>query len=567
MMTIKTIYRTAAFAFLLVCAGSCSKILDVKPQDVVDPSNAFQTVYDADAAIMGLYGKFMNLAASYVMLNELRADLLTTTGSTNEDLRELNEHEVVAGNAYANPRPYYEVILNCNDIMANFNTMLATKKLKQEDYNERYSDVTALRCWVYLQLGIQFGTVPYVTDPLSTTTDVNNIALMPKISFQTLLTNLIATMESLPYLQPYAAATTVNTTVDGYATNKFFISKQVLMGQLYLWAGSYHKAAIAYKAVMEAGGTGDYLTNRIAYSSKADNNDIAVGYIRYKEEDSASLVDNNAQGWRSIFARDPDKLFNSEWIWFLPFNTSFAPQDPFIDLFSNRGGSYLLKPSQVAMNNWNSQSQKNNFTFDARGKIFTYRMLGGQPVIMKYLYDYLDGTTFLPTSLLTKNGKWHLYRAAALHLEFAEAANQDNHHALAFALLNQGITTLPGQMTTEGVPYNFDARKSDNPKITADWYQNAGIRGRAYLYTSTNPIVGDSTNPIEDRIINEAGLELAYEGKRWSDLVRIALRRNDPSFLANRVYNKLLAENNPKAAAVRTKLMTVANWYLPFKFQ
>ncbi len=564
-MTIRTIYRTAAFAFLVVCVGSCSKILDVKPQDVLDQTNVYQNVFDADAAIMGLYGKFMNLAPSYVMLNELRADLMTTTGSTDENLRQLNEHEVLEGNIYANPRPYYEVILNCNDIMANFNIMLANKTLKVADYNMRYSDVAALRCWVYLQLGIHFGNVPYVTDPLATTTDAKNIALMPKIDFNTLLANLIKTMEALPFMQAYPTTASVVTTVDGYSTGKFFINKQVLLGQLYLWAGSYHKAAVAYKSVMELGGTGDFYTNRISYESKGDNNDIAVGYIRYKEEDEASLVDNNSQGWRSIFARDPDKLFNAEWVWFLPFNENFTPQDPFINLFSNRGGSYLLKPSQVAMANWNSQTQKNNFSYDARGKVFSYRMLDGQPVIMKYLYNYLDGTTFLPVNLLTKKGKWHLYRAAALHLEFAEAANLDNHHALAYALVNQGLTTIPGQITNESNPYDFDARKSDNPKIAADWYQNAGIRGRAYLFSK--PIVGDSTTGIEDQIINEAGLELAYEGKRWSDLLRVALRRNDPSYLANKVYAKLLAEGNPKAAAVQAKLMNKANWYLPFKWQ
>ncbi len=70
------------------------------------------------------------------------------------------------GNPYANPRPFYEVILNCNDVMHNFDIMLRDKKLKLEEYNQRYSDVAALRCWLYLQLGTQFGNVPYITDPI-----------------------------------------------------------------------------------------------------------------------------------------------------------------------------------------------------------------------------------------------------------------------------------------------------------------------------------------------------------------------------------------------------------------
>ena len=65
---------------------------------------------------------------------------------------------------------------------------------------------------------------------------------------------------------------------------------------------------------------------------------------------------------------------------------------------------------------------------------------------------------------------------------------------------------------------------------------------------------------VEDLIIDEDALELAFEGSRFSDLARVAIRRNDTKFLASRVakrkgtmdmnlYNILLNQNN---------------WYLPF---
>lgn len=85
----------------------------------------------------------------------------------------------------------------------------------------------------------------------------------------------------------------------------------------------------------------------------------------------------------------------------------------------------------------------------------------------------------------------------------------------------------------EGAPYLFDARKSDNP-IAADWYLNSCLRGRTNLYTVS--ITTDSTVTVENMSIDEAGLELAFEGRRWSDLLRFALRRNDPAFLADKVY-------------------------------
>ena len=559
-----SLYRVVCGVLLLAALSSCKKILDAESKDVLEEKNMYRNIFDADAAVIGVYGKFMGLAEQYVVLNELRGDLATVTVKADANLQQIDEHRVQDGNPYASPRPFYEVILNCNDVLHNLDIMLRDKKLKVEEYNMRYSDIATVRCWLYLQLGIHFGKVPYVTDEFADMAALDAIGSMPRIEFNQLIDTLTRQMEALPYMQPYASSASLVTIVDGYVTNKFFINKQIMVGQLYLWKGDYRKAAVAFKTVMEVGGTGDLNTNRVTYGSKADNNDLAVGYVRYREWDESQLIDNNSQGCRSIFARSEDKLFDYEWIWYLPFNESFKPVDPFINLFSNRGGSYLVQPSQYAIDKWNSQKQKNDFSYDARGKKFSWRMLNDQPVIMKYLYNYLDEKSFAPINLFAKNGKWFLYRAASLHLDFAEAANRDGHQPLAYALLNQGLTTIPNKITNEGNPYNFDARKSENPRITGDWSANAGIRGRANLYSLD--VTGDSTLFIEDQVINEAGLELAYEGRRWSDLVRIALRRNDPAFLADKIYNKLIAQNNPKAAEVRTRLMNKENWYLPFKF-
>lgn len=549
--------------------GGCKKLVETEPKNVLDESEMYKDVFDADAAVMGLYGKFMNLAEQYVVLNELRADLMSTTVNASQYLNQLNAHGTIAvENPYTNPRAFYEVILNCNDIMYNLDITRRDKKLKEDQYSARYSDVAALRAWVYLQVGIHFGKIPYITSPLSTVAEVAAIEKLPRIEFPVLLDSLIASVDRLPTLNDYQVGTSLMTTVDGYATDKFFINKQVLKGQLHLWRGKgadYTTAATAFKTVLERGGTAEYDQYRIRYADIVDHNDLSVGYVRYREWDETQLINNNTQGWRSIFSRGQDKMFSWEWVWFLPFSKDFAPTNPFINLFSNRGGSYLVKPSQAAIDNWNNQVQKNELPYDARGKVFSWQNLNGQPVIMKYLYNYLDETSFQPVNLLQKEGKWFLYRAASLHLDFAEAANRDNKHRVAYALLNQGVNLTFGGQSGEGAPYNFDGRTLSNPTYRADWYRNVGIRGRAML--KSTEVTGDSTIAIENSIVNEAALELAYEGRRWSDLVRIALRRNDASFLADKVYAKLLKDNDPQAAAVRTKLMNKENWYLPFKWK
>jgi hypothetical protein len=585
---------------------SCKKLLDKTPETYLTANNMYRDVYDADAAVIGVYGKLMNLSKQYIVLNELRADLLQVTDNADANLRELNTHSVSAGNPYADPTPFYSVINACNDVLKNLKIMIAANKLKQSEFDQRYSDIGALRSWLYLQLGIHWGDqVKYVTNPLETITAVKDLNNYPTLAFNTLLDSLISFTNTLPYQQPYPFGTSINTGLitnfDGSNTRRFFIDKFALLGDLNLWKGNYTQAASFYRKLMEPnlngydadisglfnGGDQFYQEFKQPYADVAKNNDLCVGYIRYKESDLGSLIDNNAQGWRSIFARSQDLLWYQQMVWVLPFNSNFAPTNPFVDLFSNQGGSYLVKPSTVAMNNWNSQMQSSHggtdyydtlpgFPFDARGN-FTWRTISGQPVIVKYLYNYLDATSFVPTNILTKNGQWFLNRAANIHLHFAEAANRDGRKKLAYAFVNKGISStfdpnpgvsgrdVTGIMNTlyDNYPYNFDARNGETPRYRGDWYRNAGIRGCAGLKKVT--ISGDSTLAIENSILNESALELAYEGHRWPDLVRIALRRNDPSVVANAVYQKLLKDGNPQAAAVQTKLMDKKNWYLPFK--
>ena len=572
----KTKKSTALWVMALVFSlSSCSDYLDVQPEDKLVEEQMYRNIYDADAAVIGVYGKFMALAEKNIILNEMRADLMTTTRNSSPFLKEISEHNVSANNPYANPKDFYVVIQNCNNVLKNFDIMLEKKRFTQEQYDQRYSDIGAIRSWVYLQLGIHYGSVPYITEPIETIEDVKNISKYPKLSFNQLLDQLVLFTENLPYKDLYAAGSSLAINIDGYNTAKFFINKECLLGDLQLWKGNYPEAAAHYKNVMETGTKGGadtelYNTYRVKFAEVTTHDDLAVGYLRYSEQDATTLINSNTQGWRSIFARDRDVLWNTEWIWSLPFENNFAPKNPFITLFSNKNGDYLVKPSQSAIDLWNSQIQNNNIPYDARGPKFTYNIVNGDPVIMKYLYS---SEAVASTGIANTKGQWFLYRAAKLHLRYAEAANRDNQQKVAYAILNYGIndtfTISPEptdvtniQQTKLPFPYDFDARMGDYPFFRGNWHRGAGIRGRAY--TKAVGVIGDDMITTENHIIDEDALELAYEGNRWEDLVRIALRRNDPSFLADKIYEKLSKEGNGKASEVRSKLMNVNNWYLPF---
>lgn len=561
----------------LFCLNSCQDFLDIEPKDQLNSEQVYRDVFDADAAVVGIYGKFMGLAKNYVILNELRADLISPTYNADLYLQELNEHSVSTNNPYANPKDFYEVINLCNDALKNFKIMEDNNRLDTEEFNQRYSDIGTLRSWLYLQLGIHYGQVPYITETIKNIDDIQDNDQFAKIPFYQLIEKLATFTEELPYTNPYSTNNNLVIDVDGYNTAKFFINKECLLGDLQLWKGNYLLAASHYKTVLETASNSGNDTDRlniyrIKYAEVSTNNDLNVGYTRYREQDARSLVNNNTQGWRSMFTREKDDIWNTEWIWSLPFDSDFAPKNPFIGLFSNQGGDYLLKPSQSAIDLWKEQKQKNGFAYDARGEKLSYNLINEEPVIMKYLFKYLDSNTNLAIDEFQTDGDWFLYRTGKLHLRYAEAANRDNQHKIADALLNYGIRSayaVDGEIdkteieqTKQPFPYDFDARLGEYPYFRADWSRNGGIRGRAYL--ERTEVVGDSLISIENKLIEEAALELAFEGNRWGDLVRIALRRNDPAFLADKIYTKLSKDGNNKAEEVRTKLMSINNWYLPF---
>ena len=119
------------FAFVAtgfaVTFSSCKKMLDVEPQTTVGVANMYRNVFDADAAVIGVYGKVMKLAKPYTLLNEMRADLMDITTNADVNLRALSEHNSTVNNTYIDPQPFYEVIVNCNDVLANFKKMVCRK--------------------------------------------------------------------------------------------------------------------------------------------------------------------------------------------------------------------------------------------------------------------------------------------------------------------------------------------------------------------------------------------------------------------------------------------------------
>ncbi|MFA9388537.1 MAG: RagB/SusD family nutrient uptake outer membrane protein [Prolixibacteraceae bacterium] len=591
-MKIKKIINTIIIASFF--AGSFTSCTDFLTPDVNEEllyDEVYRNVDDADAAIRGIYGKMMDVANQYVVLNELRADLMDVTINAELPLIELSEHRTVSpDNDWASPRLFFSLINSCNDAIYNFGLMYEKNRISREQYNVRYSDVVAIRSWAYLQVSLHFsdaekGGVPYITKPINDVEDLTaeSLAQYPFLDLSTMVDSLLQAMEAIPF-KDLTSDEGLITTMDGFSTRLMYIDKQYLLGELNLWKGDYLQAASYFKTIMERGISGNDLYDlyKLPYDASATLDVSSArynsGYVRFYDNDRLSAKNM----WPYMFEETQTTNYANEWIWVLYFNELSEP-NTFIDLFAKNGGSYLLKPSQLAINNWDSQTQRNTFKGDFRGYYSnyfglpgSYDMDGTDPVILKHIYNYSQySNNFDP---LEKTGKWHLWRAGSLHLRYCEAANRDGQHKVAYAIMNNGIgANYPGMDTTAAsndytkrqqtflnFPYDFDARATGisdvPPNLRQPWFRNMGIRNRVFLQSLEVP--SDSLITIEHQILDECALELAFEGERWGDLVRLSIRNNDNSILADKVAQKLnLAGKDGES--VRIKLMDRKNWFLP----
>ena len=66
---------------------------------------------------------------------------------------------------------------------------------------------------------------------------------------------------------------------------------------------------------------------------------------------------------------------------------------------------------------------------------------------------------------------------------------------------------------------------------------------------------------VENVICKVLALEISFEGNRFGDLVRIALRRNDPDFLAKRIASKHEGSEYDRIYGLLSS--DKKNWFLP----
>lgn len=596
--------------------SSCEEFFEPEQELIIKEEEMFEDWHEYRAAEMGLYALQQNLVEQLVVLGELRGDLLKITENATPDLVEVYNFNISKNNKYASPVSFYQLIAACNSLgqkLEKEHPEVLDKSANVTNYDRLYGEVVCMRAWAYFNAARIYGKVPYVYESLTTIEEIEEYVnsgaeYMDTIQinfdqygfYNDTLRNVPITLEK-KFLDQRAVIDTftrhLETKIKSVGVNHSInngdvswnvtvwnqYARDALLGQMYLFDGDYQKAMANFSSIL--------------YNYTSETSDIKYG-----------IDDKFAWGsWKNILT-DIDPY---EHIYTLWFGKSYYQTHELQSMFSiEEPNKYMLKPSSSAVSYWESifRAQqvkidnmipdsskvifpgipgdffrgygvsyayyKNNHLMNSdtiRGMLFLKQQQDDR--IVRLLMEGVDTVVYkysVGKDQFAQDANFIIFRAAGIHLYAAEIyALWEFDHAgvirpetnTSLNILNNGSyndnADQMGVRGRVGFGYGYDAVQINNIIYQHDPHTNEIIGYVDY----SNEGLRKKQKYLVDKIIEERARELAFEGERFYDLMRIAKRRDDPAFLADKVASKF---NGPMKEEIRNKLMNEENWYVNY---
>jgi hypothetical protein len=532
------IFFMVCLSSFALCFLSCEDMLEVdSARYVTVDDNEPLSSKDSINFVLGMLRELQNVAERYVLLGEVRADLLDVTVLTPADIRQLSDFTVEADNAYANPRDYYAIINNCNYFIS--------RTSQEETLPTENALAHAIRAWTYMQVAFNWGKVYYFTEPLLSVQDTRKE--YPEYTIPQLIDALITDLE------PLADAVYPNYgTIYNFESESLFFPMKLLLGDLYLWRGAstedYERAAGLYAEYIDEKISANYTPPAIRWSYE---NFSTQNFERPQDGWSNSIVASSSSASELITA----------------VQMATVASEGKVSRLQNE--YTYFQPSDVINNLWDDQ----NYVLRYISTTITIYSTTGDLRKQGNISENMMPADSIPVLNKLRSAQHILInRLGTVLLRYAEAVNRAGKPNTAFAVLKYGLSPdtfrdeakIPQTELADNKPYItiFNAAKYTNAvgvhargcgDSAYDTYYAIGVENQ------TLTSVSDTIRRVEDLICNELALETSFEGNRFQDLARVALRRNDPSFLAKQIA----AKHKNDYYRIYDLLSDTKNWFLP----
>lgn len=549
MKKILNLYKKLVLVVAVSCGtlmSSCTDYLTIIPPDVITDENYWQSEDDVNGILATAYLKLLSTDAvsKAIIWGELRADNLTFPVDPSKDIKYIVEANILEKNPYCNWSVYYEAIQTANLLIECAPQVVdRDPDFTEGDLQVAMGEMYALRALAHFYLVRTFRDIPMAREAVMGDND------MPEYEQVHPLQALNEIMEDLEKAEKMVMK------------SGNYSSPEENLGRIT------ENAVLAIKA--------DVNLWRAAFATYYEGqSELAVAgnipaYYAQCVQDCQTILDNMDRIYKESLGGKGDKNVT-------PYN-----------LLANEGEVEDLEDTRRSTVYNEIFGSKNSRESILELQVQGDNITNGHASGVKSMYgaEGKPGAIVVPSSFTTKNYETDDLRAYAYTNTPARSTTSDNEKQDVL-VAKYTAKSSPAKDFRQGD--DFDAnwiiyRQTDvmlmmaealvaNTASTADDINAAfnivkviNTRSRIDTTNIKKPLVAEnytSRDAVLELVLKERLLELSFEGKRWYDLVRKALREkstNNIKFVADKLESQ--------SSVVKSKMSTIDGLFFPIYYE
>ena len=518
----------------------------VVPPDVIVIENYWKTKADVENVVSNAYRLMTDFEFSSRLLawSELRGDNVIKGDYAPTDIRSILDVNLLPTNSYTSWADFYEVINNCNVVLKYAPDVLALDpEYTEEEWNVHRGEMLTIRALCHFYLVRTFRDIPLLTEVMSN--DSQNLypsQVSPIVALDQILTDLyeaeILVMKSGGY--------PTNTENKGRVTSD---AVRAIIADVLLWKAAFTQ----YESVGSDGLCDQYYTECIAYC------DLIIDGVNQRGNFDFS---NDGKDYPMVYSFNDEPQSEGNKAYDVVFGTQNSEEsilelqysnnyyNSFIPYFYGReeGNDAIIVASDYLSQMSLSITEGLYCSTDIRRASF-----------INVMYESDKNLPITKYTARTHNGVF-----SKLHSQLTPVYREieviDGRPAINSNWIMYRITDIL-LMKAEALAYRADATSMDLENafeiVSAVYYRSNRIDEVAAENRLSFP---QNAEDMRALVLVERQRELAFEGKRWYDLVRKALCDGETAPMLDLLVEHKYESNHK---AIRTKLSNISSLFFP----